>query len=258
MSAPWYLSKLDIENLSYAQPNLVRYKHLIIGIYVMGRNFARQEHYNYEAAVLLSNRVILGVIINQVKTPGLADTESATTNTSSPTNTWQVSYNTSVADEPGIFTDPADANFVIYYDKLGGKRVYIDDLFTAFIDALANASPNDVDTLGASVNSLAYNGQARLVILDAGATGHPLLTWGRCIQAIGQLWRGFTALHDALETTRFDIEYAGVKLGSGFFKAVTPAIGDGTAIARRDYGSMHLQSGRKFQRMTERGSVQIR
>ena len=186
------------------------------------------------------NRYIIGVITNQVKTPGPVGSESATTNSSSLGDTWQVSYNTSVADEPGNFTDPADANFVIYYNKLGGNKVYIDDLFTAFIDALANASPNDVDNLGASVNSLAYNGQARLVILDAGATGRPLLTWGRCIQAIGQLWRGLMALHEGLETTSFDIEYAGVKLGSGFFKAVTPAVGNGTAIARRDFDSMHL------------------
>lgn len=143
----------------------------------------------------------------------------------------QVAYNTSVADRPGTFVDPKDANFVIYYDKLGGNRLYINSLFTAFLDALANASPNDVDELGGSVNSISPDGRSRLVILDASTTGRPVLTWGRCIQALGQLWRGLIALHEGLETMRFDIEYASLKLGTGFMKAVTPVIENNTAVA---------------------------
>ena len=105
-----------------------------------------------------------------------------------------VSTNTSVADEPGVFVDPLDANFVIDYNKFDGNRIYIDSLFTASINpplidpnnAIANASPNNVDELGGSVNSLNYDGRSRLVVVDAGAIVRPILTWGRCIQAIGQ------------------------------------------------------------------------
>ena len=156
---------------------------------------------------------------------------NATANNSTSVEVMQVAYNTSVADRPGTFVDPKDANFVIYYDKLGGNRLYINSLFTAFLDALANASPNDVDELGGSVNSISPDGRSRLVILDASTTGRPVLTWGRCIQALGQLWRGLIALHEGLETMRFDIEYASLKLGTGFMKAVTPVIENNTAVA---------------------------
>lgn len=80
-----------------------------------------------------------------------------------------------------------DASFGIYYDRLGGNRMFIDSLFTALIDALANAFPHHFDELGGSVYSVATDGRSRLVIHDAITIGRPLLSWGRCIQATGQL-----------------------------------------------------------------------
>ena len=233
VSAAWYASILKAEVVPPAPTTVLKFKHLIMGIYELGCHVADGIHFNYEVAFLSVNGRVAGIVSMERKTPGLVGGHNATANNSSSVEVMQVAYNTSVADEPGVFVDPGDVDFVIYYNKLGGNKIYIESLFTAFLDALANASPNDVDELGASVHSFGTDGESRLVIVDASTTGHPLLTWGRCIQAIGQLWQGLLLLHEGLETTRFDIEYAGEKLGTGFFKAVIPVVRNATAIARR-------------------------
>lgn len=233
MTARLYASELRAQIIPPGQASVLKPKHLIMGIYELGRHFVDTAHYNYEAAFLSINGRVRGVVSLQNKTPARLGGQNATANNSSLEEVVQAYNNTSVADEPGIIVDPRDVNFVIHYDKIGANRIYYDNMFTAFIDALANASPNDVDELGGSVNSVGHDGHARLVILDAGTTERPVLTWGRCIQAIAQLWRGLLALHEILETIEFDIEYAGEKLGTGFMKAVTPITGNGTAITRR-------------------------
>ncbi|CAF9922918.1 hypothetical protein IMSHALPRED_005799 [Imshaugia aleurites] len=183
VSAGWYASELKAAVIPPAPTTVLRFKHVIMGIYELGCHVADGRHFNYEVAFLSVNGRVAGIVSLENQTPGLVGGHNATAYNSSSVEVMQVAYSTSVADEPGIFVDPGDVNFVIYYNKLGGNRIYIETLFTAFLDALANASPNDVDELGASVYSCGG--------------------------------------------------YAGEKLGTGFFKAAIPVVGNTTAIAQR-------------------------
>ncbi|KAL8734993.1 MAG: hypothetical protein Q9166_001118 [cf. Caloplaca sp. 2 TL-2023] len=225
-STPWYRSELLIENT--VRTNALRYKHLIVGTYDLSVYFAARRLFTTKKAILSILRRPVATISLQNKQPSPpSGSNNALANTAATAAIYGPNpLNTSLTDTPGKFIDPEDPNFIVHYESRPGALLYVDSLFTAFGDALANAAPYDTETLGARISGLGYDRQSRLEIFDAGTVERPLLSWARGVQAIGQIWRGLIELHRSLIGMRFEIEYAGRKLGGGFMKAVTPRVGD--------------------------------
>ncbi|KAI4281722.1 MAG: hypothetical protein L6R38_003472 [Xanthoria sp. 2 TBL-2021] len=228
MSTPWYRSELRARQESSSES--LKNKHIILTIYDLSLYFAPRNLFNYQSALgSIQGRPAIRVTL-QIKHPP----QDSNPNTVAPNVTTGAivaqdpSNSTFVSDVPGKFIDPEDAKFVIRYERqpAGTGQIFVDSLFTTFTEALVDLAPHHANELGARVNSVGYDRSTRLIILDAGTAERPLLSYGRCVQAIGQVWRGLIELHEALRTTRFDIEYAGVKLGSGFMKAVSPPTTD--------------------------------
>ena len=225
MTTPWYRSELRARE--EVRLESLRNKHLILAIHGLSLFFAPRNHFNYQEALgSIQGRLAIRVTL-QLKGPRALDSSPNTVAPNTTTGaivTQGPSNQNAVSDVPGRFIDPDDTKFVIRYERqpAGTRQIYVDSLFTTFTEALADLAPHDANELGARVNSAGYDRSTRLVVLDAGTADRPLLSYGRCVQALGQVWRGLIELHEGLRTTRFDIEYAGVKLGSGFIKAVEP------------------------------------
>ncbi|KAL8846864.1 MAG: hypothetical protein Q9221_008063 [Calogaya cf. arnoldii] len=231
MTTPWYRSELL--GLAEIEPGTLKNKHLIMTIYDLSFYFAPRNLFNYQSALgSIQGRPAIRVTL-QLKTPSLELDSSPDTiapNTTTGAISAQPPSNKTLLsnDVPGKFIDPDDPKFVIRYERQppGSGIIYVASLFTTFTEALVDLAPHPATELGACVNSVGYDRSTRLVILPAGTAERPLLSYGRCVQALGQLWRGLIELHEGLRTMRFDIEYAGVKLGSGFMKAVVPGVED--------------------------------
>ena len=88
--------------------------------------------------------------------------------------------------------------------------MFIDSLFTALIDALANAFPHHVNELGGRVYSVATDGRSRLVIHDASTIRTSASELGEVYTGDWPAVGGLMGLHEALHTMRFDVEYAGL------------------------------------------------
>ncbi|KAL8998133.1 MAG: hypothetical protein Q9169_002754 [Polycauliona sp. 2 TL-2023] len=231
MTTPFYRSELIAREEDDAPPGLLKNKHMIMVIYGLGLSFAARSHFNYHSAVgSIGGRAVVRVTLQLKGTPlvGAALLNNDTTTTTRATIPIQKDLNeTTLTDAPGKFIDPDDPDFVIHYTRkpVGTEHIYVDSLFTTFTEALVNLAPHRGEELGASVNTVGYERSTRLVVLDAGTAERPLLSYGRCTQALGQIWRGIIELQEGLRTMRFDIEYKGVRLGSGFMKGVVPQAG---------------------------------
>ena len=234
MSGPEDTSVLRARSLPIGRYPRWKAKHLILGIHQMGLYLGTRERYQKTNALLAQDRHVIGAVGLQRKT---SVAQTVTTIPVNQTTVLQLSYNTTtVADSPGMFVDPSDFNFVIHYSMHGGDRIYINDLFTTFIDAMANGAPHEPGELGAQIDSVSITHQSRLLIRDAGGTTHPKLSWERGLQAVGELWRGLVHLHQALRAMTFEIKYASETIGFGSMRAITPPVGNSTSIVKRTVG----------------------
>ncbi|KAL8672304.1 MAG: hypothetical protein Q9168_003220 [Polycauliona sp. 1 TL-2023] len=238
MSAEDYRSELLVrQDPDALASHRLQNKHIIMAIYGLSVKFGPVNHFYYQVAAgylqrgVRSFRVVIRPRRDVPQADGITEGTSNTTTTTTGA-VLALKHNTSnpdslaLGDVPGQFIDPQDPGFIIRYTRspAGTETIYIDNLFTTFTEALADLAPHDANELGAGVNTVGYERLTKLVILDAGRGGQKLLSYGRCIQALGQIWRGLVELLESLRTTRFDIEYRGVKLGSGFMKPVTPQV----------------------------------
>ncbi|KAL8879782.1 MAG: hypothetical protein Q9192_008162 [Flavoplaca navasiana] len=226
MTTPEYQSELIAR--AEVEPENLKNKHVIMVIHDLSLYFAPRNLFNYQSALgTIQQRPAIRVTLQLKGTPLASKQDTLPSNTTTgailaknPINT------TSLSDVPGKFIDPEDPTFIIHYQRQppGTQPIYIDSLFTTLISALADLAPHDSNELGARVNSVGYDRSTRFVILDAGTPERPLLSYGRCVHALAQLWRGLTELGEGLRTMRFEIEYRGVKVGSGFMKGVVPGV----------------------------------
>ena len=121
-----------------------------------------------------------------------------------------------VKEGGGTVIDPFDSKFKITYWVRDNKaRAY--DIFSAFLEALANVAPNDFHETGAFVNAVGVSGD---IALNVHETGLATFTWHQLVHSLVLIWI-LIIPDDHNNAFDFDLTYDGVKRGEGFVLNVT-------------------------------------
>ena len=107
--------------------------------------------------------------------------------------------------------DPRDRKLQITY-RLGSQRANLTELFSALLEGLAAAAPNDASGFGAFVTAL---DTSRNITVNIHGSGIPsLLSWGHLIDSLLLIW-GYVIKANHLVEMDFEVFYDGVKIGEG-------------------------------------------
>lgn len=117
----------------------------------------------------------------------------------------------------GTIPLPRESRYEITYRVLE-QDVHLTQTFTAFLDAFAEAAPNDYDAVGAFVNGVSVSGE--IAVNMHGTTIPSRLTWIKLIETFGILWRQVIRGHNYYEL-EWELSYDGVKIGEGFLFNIT-------------------------------------
>lgn len=112
----------------------------------------------------------------------------------------------------GVIPLARDSRYKITYHILE-QGVHLTQTFTAFLDAFAEAAPNDYDAVGAFVNGVSVSGE--IAVNMHGTTVPSRLTWWKLVETLGTLWSKVIRNHNYCELD-WELSYNGVKLGEGF------------------------------------------
>lgn len=116
---------------------------------------------------------------------------------------------TGLRDDTGVLVDKNDSRFKVKY-MLFDRPTSLRETFTAFLDAMAIAAPNEATDAGAFVNAVSVSG---VVALNMHGTGyHSLLSWKLIVRTLLLLWEH----GDFANEIDFEMAYDGIRIGEGF------------------------------------------
>ncbi len=232
---PIFQEELIISRLS--STGGLRHKHVVQAIYEAGNALAAIPSTNYVsrlyAGLFLQNRPIglmkwqherRGVAGEANSSVGLSTYINSTDSLSVP-NDVNLTNSLRLEDgfEPagvegggpgttGTIPSPRDSRYVITYHILE-QTVHLAQIFTAFLDAFAEAAPNDYEAVGAFVNGVSVSGE--IAVNMHGTTTPSRLTWLKLIETFGSLYSKVIRNHNYYELD-WELSYEGVKIGEGF------------------------------------------
>lgn len=121
---------------------------------------------------------------------------------------------TGLRDNTGTLVDKHDSKFMVTY-KLSDRPAYYRETFTAVLDAMVIAAPNEATHTGAFVNYVSVSGD---VTLNVHGTRTPsLLSWKLMVRTFVLLWED----GDCGNEVDFEMLYDGIKIGEGFILNLT-------------------------------------
>ena len=112
----------------------------------------------------------------------------------------------------GAIVFPHDPRYLLTYE-VEGKDANLPDVFTAFLEALADAAPYDLDVIGAAVNTVGVSGNLALNMHGNGLVSK--LSWGNIVDTLQILWED-VILDENLKEIDWELSYDGVNIGAGF------------------------------------------
>ena len=110
---------------------------------------------------------------------------------------------------------PDDSKFVATYE-LGDRQAPLPDIFSALLEAFADAAPHDNSAVGAYVNGISISGN---VVVNV--HGPDTLSWEHLVRALFVLWEIIAQNHPV--DIDFTFAYDGVFLGEGSVLVLLPA-----------------------------------
>ncbi|KAL8833892.1 MAG: hypothetical protein Q9170_004039 [Blastenia crenularia] len=114
-------------------------------------------------------------------------------------------------EKTGTLVYRGDPKFAIKY-TLFEEEIYLPDIWTAFIDALASAAPHDASTTAAYVDAVGVSGGT---VLHIHASNTPSkLTWRMLNNGLLTIWDAITKNH-WFQAWEFELTYESVKIGEG-------------------------------------------
>ena len=103
--------------------------------------------------------------------------------------------------------DPNDSEFIVTYE-LGNKPAAVPEMFSAVLEAIAEAAPHDISGVGAYANGISTSGN---VVVNVHGTD--ALSWENVVRSLFMLWV-IIAKNNLVEID-FTFSYGGVRLGEG-------------------------------------------
>ena len=237
---PYYHEELIISRLGASgSTGGLRFKHVIQAIYEAGNALAaipitRAGHVpRLYAGLFLQNRPI-GLMKWQHERRGVAGEANSSVGLSTyinSTDSLGVLHDVNLTNalrledglEPagvggggrgstGTIPFPRDSRYVLTYHILE-QDVHLAQTFTAFLDAFAEAAPNDYEAVGAFVNGVGVSGD--IAVNMHGTTIPSRLTWWKLIETFGTLWSKVIRNYNYYDLD-WELSYEGVKIGEGF------------------------------------------
>ena len=226
-TAPTDHETVIISTWPAAQDDRLLVKHAVQALYEGGYAFAakpitrRGYGPRLYAGLFLENQQI-GFLKFTRKTRSLGtDLNSTLDNSSSvhSTSALQLVNSGQPADVmkgSGSVVDPFDSKLKITY-WVGDSKARVQDVFSAFLEALANVAPNDWHETGAYVNAVGVSGDIALNVHEIDSS---TLTWQQLVHSLVLIW---ILIIPGEHNYAFDFEmtYNGVKRGEGFVLNVT-------------------------------------
>lgn len=240
---PQYHEEFTITRLDHSgRARGLRFKHVVQAIYEAGNALAAvpSSRLGYVprlyAGLFLQNRLI-GLMRWQHERGGVAGEANSSVGLSihvNSTNSSKALYDVNLRNalqledgfEPvgvggrgstGTIPLPRDSRYEITYHILE-QDVHLTQTFTAFLDAFAEAAPNDRDAVGAFVNGVSVSGE--IAVNMHGTTIPSRLTWMKLVETFGILWRQVVRGQNYYELD-WELSYDGVKIGEGFLLNIT-------------------------------------
>lgn len=211
----------------YFRPVQLAIKHVVMGLYEIGRDMVSQEpssFFDTHATLSVLGRPIGDIQLQKRPSARVPDEMRKHLTTASSTK-----RNVSLIDSPepargGETFSIIDIELPSFRvsGKFTGKYIAVSRLFTASLDALAQAAVPDREEKGAHINAVSAGDTiypyAFINVLDIGTFfGTQILSYNQAARAIVCLWRMFLEMkkYGGLE---FVIEDSGERIGNGFIE----------------------------------------
>lgn len=141
-------------------------------------------------------------------------------NASNSTSTLQLlrsDKSTGIGDDSGTIVDPQDRRFKIMW-RLGDRVAGLSGIFSAFLEAMATAAPNNASAFGAYINAVGVSGD---VFLNVHETVDSKLRWSALKTSLALLWTRVIAQRKPNMELDFELYYDEGIIGRGFILNVT-------------------------------------
>ena len=184
------------------QPSRLHYYEAIAGLYQTGTSIAANNLFYKGIVIMRNGGDQIGYLDYNVKALSTNDIRGLSLN---------VSAFTPPVPDQGTIIDPEDTNMRVTY-RYNGDKFLARDVFTAFLDALANIAPNDKDAMCTQSTAISTSRLCSMVV-----TGGLVFIWEQLLsgQPIGRRPR--------FEGLDFSIEYAGQLIGRGSLVKLSPS-----------------------------------
>lgn len=191
-------------------------RHGVLGLYKAGVAIAQGGRFNQLDAPLYVGDLQVGSLEVQPRSILPSTNNNTNKQPQPPTNSTPLSSNhpATLTTDSGTITDPTDPNFTLTY-HYDGVRIKAQDIFTAFLDALATAAEHgngDPDAHIPAARSAGGDTVLSTWTVGAGAA----MTWQRLKRALSLVWTALvTGGRARFEGLAFGVVYEGVGIGGG-------------------------------------------
>lgn len=125
---------------------------------------------------------------------------------------------TGIGDYSGTIVDPGDSRFKVMW-RLGDRAVGLPDIFSAFLEAMATAAPNDASAFGAHINAVGVSGDVALHV--HGTAYSSKLRWKALTTSLALIWSRVIAQRQSNMEFDFELYYDEGIVGRGFLLNIT-------------------------------------
>ena len=200
------------------QPSRLHFYEAIAGLYQAGTSIAANNLFYKGLVIMRNDEDQIGYLDYNVKAVATNDIRELSQN---------VSVSTPPVPDQGTIIDPEDMSMRATY-RYNGAKFLARDVFTAFLDGLANIAPNDKDAMCTQFSAISTSRRCSMVVTGENEVGNRGLTWGRLAVALVFIWEQLLSGQPIGRRPRFEgldftIEYAGQLIGRGSLVKLSPS-----------------------------------
>ena len=210
MSSAYFTTQLAVVPAPVKQPSRLHYNQALAGIFQAGITIAANNLFYKGLVLMRDGDEPVGYLDYDVKDDGLNDVRELSQHAEAPAP---------LTANQGTIVDPVHPELKVNY-KFTGVKFLARDIFTAFLDSLANIAPYDRDALCTQSAGISTSHHCSIFVRNEGEAGNERLTWARLSDALIIIWEQLmsgqpTRRRPRFEGLEFNIDYAGQRIGEG-------------------------------------------
>lgn len=211
MTSDRFKMQLLAKPVPQSQRSRLHYNQAVSGLYEAGVTISQQNLF-YKGIVLMRQlEDTVGYLEFDVKSAVRGSFTELSEHTKSTA---------SLSARGGEITDPLDPLLKVKY-VFDGSKTLAGDIFTAFLDALANAAEHDKDDKCTEMAAISISRRFGIHIRSGDEPGSGILTYGHVVIALIIIWEQLLSgqpdnTRPRYEGLEFDIEYAGRRVAEGY------------------------------------------